>query len=167
MYPLILLYGGKMKSQGSIELKNKNLYRIDIIRDGKKTGEQLVFNLADVDLTLKYVEAYEKIDKIENNIKMQEVIISKRQDVPGKYISKNTRDLHTLYSKSFKEMREAMDKFLGKGGCQKVFGDTNYIGMYDDLFEALKPELDKMNIKMESFTNRIISKYSMGKDNVI
>ena len=64
-------------------------------------------------------------------------------------------------------MREAMDKFLGKGGCQKVFGDTNYIGMYDDLFEALKPELDKMNIKMESFTNRIISKYSMEKDNVI
>ena len=113
-------------------------------------------------------KAAEEVDKIKNNIKMQQVIISKRQDVPGKYVlSKNEQDLYNLYSNGYKNIRKAMDNFLGENGCQKVFGDTNSLEMFDDLMEMLNPEFSKMGLSIENLKNRIKSKYSDKKENVI
>lgn len=155
-------------SVSSISVKRKDIYTIKINdENGNYTGQNLEFNLGDIDLTLKLNSAIEEIDRIKNNIKMQEVIIKKRQDEPGKYLSKNEKDLHILYSNGFKDMRKAMDNFLGKDGCQKVFGDINYIEMFDDLIEMLNPEFNKMGLNMESMKKRIKNKYSNKKENVI
>lgn len=153
----------------SITVKKKNVYTIKIMdENGKYTGNKLEFKLDDVDLMLKLEKAAEEVDKIKNNIKMQQVIISKRQDVPGKYVlSKNEQDLYNLYSNSYKNIRKAMDNFLGENGCQKVFGDTNSLEMFDDLMEMLKPEFSKMGLSFENLKNRIKSKYSDKKENVI
>lgn len=155
-------------SQGSINVKKKDIYTIHINDEkGNYTGNDLEFNLADVDLGLKYNNAIEEIDKIKNHIKAQEIIINKRQDVPGKYLSKNQKELHQLYSQGYKDMRKAMDSFLGKNGCQKIFGDINYIEMFNDLTEWLKPEINKMGLGIKNIKNRIEKKYSVKKDNVI
>lgn len=153
----------------SITVKKKNVYTIKIMdENGKYTGNKLEFKLDDVDLMLKLEKAAEEVDKIKNNIKMQQVIISKRQDVPGKYVlSKNEQDLYNLYSNGYKNIRKAMDNFLGENGCQKVFGDTNSLEMFDDLMEMLKPEFSKMGLSIENLKNRIKSKYSDKKENVI
>lgn len=155
-------------SVGSINIVKKDIYTIRLNdENGVYTGKDLVFNLSDVDLILKYNNAIEEIEKIKNQIKMQEIIINKRQDVPGKYLSKNQKELHELYSQGYKDMRKAMDEFLGKDGCQKIFGDINYIEMFNDLAEWLQPEFKKMGLNMDNVKNRIISKYGNKKENVI
>lgn len=155
-------------SQGGLSIKRKDIYTIRIYDEkGNYTGNDLEFNLSDINLVLKYNNAIEEIKKIKNHIKMQEIIINKRQDVPGEFLSKNQKDLHLLYSNAYKDMRKAMDKFLGKNGCQKIFGDIDYIEMFDDLIEWLKPEFEKMGLNMENIKNRIKEKYSTKKDNVI
>ena len=63
-------------------------------------------------------------------------------------------------------MRAAFDEFLGRGGCQKIFGDTNYMTMYDDLLEAFsepqedgKSVLEHLKINAAQIKQTIISKY--------
>ena len=70
------------------------------------------------------------------------------------------------WDNAFKDMRKAMDLFLGEGGCQKIFGDQNYLEMFDDLFEELdKPQedglshLQKMKLSDEAIVQRIEDKY--------
>ena len=56
-------------------------------------------------------------------------------------------------------MRNALDCFLGDGGCQKIFGDRNYPSMINDLLEALQPHLEKLDLSYESTSERIKEKY--------
>ena len=71
------------------------------------------------------------------------------------------------YRKAFKEMRAAMDCFLGDGACQKIFGDRNYLEMFNDLFDALKPHLEKMEINSQGILERIKAKYGKKDDGVL
>ena len=60
-----------------------------------------------------------------------------------------------------------MDAFLGAGACQKIFGDRNYVEMYDDLFDQLAPHFEKMKLNSEGITARIKAKYSKKDDGVL
>ena len=73
----------------------------------------------------------------------------------------------TAYREAFKQMRAAMDVFLGEGACQKIFGDRNYIEMYDDLFKELAPHLEKMKLNTQGISDRIKEKYSPKDDGVL
>lgn len=147
----------------SFRIEKKDIYKIEV----NDKGEYIEFDLLDLNLKFKCLEALDKIEKIKKNALMQEKAINKRQDVKGKYLTKNQEDILELYRKTFKEMREAMDLFLGRGACQKIFGNRNYIEMFDDLFEQLEPHLKKIDISMESINKRIAEKYSKNKKNVI
>jgi len=147
----------------SFRIEKKDIYQIEV----NDKGEYIEFDLLDLSLKFKCLEALEKIEKIKKNALTQEKAINKRQDVKGKYLTKNQEDILELYKKTFKEMREAMDLFLGHGACQKIFGNRNYIEMFDDLFEQLEPHLKKIDISMESINKRIAEKYSKNKKNVI
>lgn len=147
----------------SLRIQKKDIYKIEV----NDKGECIEFDLLDLNLKFRCLEALDKIEKIKKNTILQEKIIKKREDVKGKYLTKNQEDILELYRKTFKEMREAMDLFLGDGACQKIFGDRNYIEMFDDLFEQLQPHLKKIDISMEDINKRIAEKYSKGKKNVI
>ena len=54
-----------------------------------------------------------------------------------------------------------------KNACQKIFGDRNYIEMFEDLFDALAPHLEKMQLNSEAINKRIIEKYTKNSKNVI
>ena len=151
-----------MKNQ--FRIKKKDIYTIEV----NDKGECIEFDLADVGLSLRCVEALEKIKKIKIDAINQEKIIKKKQDVPGKYISKNQKEILYLWKDTFKKMRQAMDLFLGEGACQKIFGDRNYIEMFDDLMEELnkpreeyngKSHMDNLNITFDGMKERIMKKY--------
>ena len=146
-----------------IRVEKKNIYTIEV----NDNGDTIEFDLEDIGLNFKLLKALKEIDRISDYMKKELYIIDKRQDVKGKYISKNEEDTLRLWDKCFKEMRNAMDLFLGNGACQKIFGDRNYIEMFDDLMDQLKPHLEKMKISYNDIKKRIENKYSNKNEKVI
>lgn len=146
-----------MEIMNTIRVKNINEYIIEVNDD----GDTISFNLEDPELMLKLDKTYQDIRRIQSHAKAQELVIKKHQDEKTDGIlSKNDKALALLAVKMFKEMREIMDGFLGENACQKIFGDRNYVTMYDDLFAQLEPHFAKMKLNAESFKKEIEKKYS-------
>ena len=147
-----------------LRVEKKNIYTIEV----NDNGDTIEFDLADIiGLKFKLLKTLNEIDRIIDYAKKEEIIINKRQDVKGKYISKNEEDILRMWNKTYKDMRNAMDMFLGKGACQKIFGDRNYITMFNDLMDELKPHLDKIGINVNSIAKDIENKYSTTEKKVI
>ena len=125
-------------------------------------GETIEFDLVDVELPFKCERAWAEVNKISKELQAQLVIINKQENTKqnGKLLTTREEKILEAYRRSFKEMRVAMDGFLGEGACQKIFGDRNYLEMYNDLFEALKPHLEKMELTSHGILERIKAKGS-------
>ena len=82
-------------------------------------------------------------------------------------LSQNEKSLAKLAVKMFQDMRKVMDNFLGENACQKIFGNRNYITMYDDLFEQLEPHFEKMKLNAELFKKQIQQKYTQDQDDIL
>lgn len=149
----------------SLRIERKDIYTIEV----NDKGETIEFDLVDVELPFKCERAIAEVGRISNDLKAQLVIIGKQQDHKqgGKLMTANEEATLSAYRKAFKEMRVAVDEFLGEGACQKIFGDRNYIEMYDDLFTALAPHLEKMKITNDGIMERIKAKYSKKDEGVL
>lgn len=155
-----------------LRIDRKGIYVIEV----NDKGETIEFDLEDIELPFKLQRAYDGVRKAQNNLKSKIVIIEKQTDKKSKnyLMTKNEEAALKAYKECFKEMRDAMDEFLGKGGCQKIFGDSNYLDMFDDLFDALEEKgedglshLDKMQISHEGMIERIKSKYNIKDSDTI
>lgn len=140
-----------------LRVAKKSLYEIEV----NDAGETIGFNIEDPSLPLRAERAYEEVNKIADRCKMEIALIHKQEDkkVKGAMLSNNGRKELEAYNKMYQDMRKAMDGFLGEGACQKIFGDTNYLTMHDELFEALKPHLEAIGLTAESFKESIKKKY--------
>ena len=149
----------------SLRIERKDIYTIEV----NDKGETIEFDLVDIELPIKSERAWAEVNKISKELQAQLVIINKQEDTKQKDKLMTTNEEKTLeaYRKAFKEMRTAMDSFLGEGACQKIFGDRNYLEMYNDLFEALKPHLEKMKITSQGIFDRIKAKYGKKDDGVL
>lgn len=151
--------------ENKLRIEKKDIYTIEV----NDNGDTIEFDLADIELPFKCERALFTIEKLrkEFNTKMQ--IISKKQDFKkkGEYMSNNEKEYLKAQREMFKGMRIAMDEFLGKGACQKIFGDRNYIEMYDDLMKELDPHLKKMELNFEGMKKRIQNKYGNANSKVI
>lgn len=149
----------------SLRIEKKDIYTIEV----NDNGDTIEFDLVNVELPFKCERAWAEVDRISKELQAQLVIINKQEDAKqkGKLMTKNEEAIITAYRKAYKEMRVAMDEFLGNGACQKIFGDRNYIEMYNDLFEALKPHLDKMSLSTQGILDRIKTKYGKSDDGVL
>lgn len=143
-----------------LRVQNKDIYRIQV----NEKGEYIEFDLADISLRAKCYEALSKLDTI-----------AKEYEEKLKSINDDEK-LTSLECQMFQDMRNAMDVFLGKGACQKIFGDRNYYEMFNDLIAELskkrpelkgKSHLDMLNLKAEQIRDRIIEKYKKNVENVI
>lgn len=147
-----------------LRIKNKNEYVIEV----NDNGDTISFNLEDPELMLKFDNALRKIKRIQNNLKADELVLRKQEDKKTDgYLSQNKRKEIELAVKAFKDMRLAMDDFLGEGACQKIFGNSNYATMYDELFEQLQPHFENMKLNAETFKEEIINKYSEDEEDAI
>lgn len=149
----------------SIRIAKKDIYTIEV----NDNGDTIEFDLVDVELPFKAEKAVTEVNKIIKDLKAKLVIINKKKDrkLDGEVMTANERSLMDAYRKAFKDMRVAMDAFLGEGACQKIFGDRNYLEMYDDLFTQLAPHFEKMKITTGGIVERIKEKYSNVDDGVL
>lgn len=144
----------------NLRVQKKDIYKIQV----NNKGEYIEFDLADISLRAK---CYDALDELEN--------IAKSFEEKYKTIETD-KELAHIEKEMFEKMRNAMDVFLGKGACQKIFGDRNYYEMFNDLIKELnkkRPELngkshmDMLELNSEKIKNRIISKYAKNSKNVI
>lgn len=149
----------------SIRIEKRDVYTLEV----NDKGETIEFDLVDIELPFKCERAISEVNRIGNELQAQLVIISKREDhqQKGKVMTANEEACMKAYKDAFKQMRVAMDVFLGEGACQKIFGDRNYLDMYDDLFKALAPHLEKMKLNTQGISERIKAKYSPKDDGVL
>lgn len=147
-----------------IRINRNNIYEIEV----NDAGEKIEFDLLDVDLPFKFQRALDGVKKAKAELEAKIAVISKKEDHKGKndIMSANELAICKARKEAYAAMRVAMDEFLGKGGCQKIFGDTNYLYMFDDLFDELERKgedglshLDRMQLTAEGVKNRIEQKY--------
>ena len=149
----------------SIRIERKDVYTIEV----NDNGDTIEFDLLDIELPFKCERALSEINRIYRELKAKLVVIEKKTDhqLDGEFMTANEKAKLDAHRTAFKEMRVAMDAFLGDGACQKIFGDRNYLEMFDDLMEALEPHFEKMKLNTEGIANRIKAKYSPKTDGVL
>ena len=131
--------------------------------DGKATGECLTFDLADIELPLRYQELIEKDKKNKENLRNQMLIIDKREDVKGKkLLSKNEEDKIRALNDFFVKEVEVYNMFLGPRGVEKLLNGRKFtwttLEEIDDIIEKqIAPHIE---INMKYITDKIKNKYA-------
>ena len=146
-----------------IKLNNDSVLRLRIqTSDGKDTGEELVFDLEDIELPLKYQELLEEDKKNKMNLKNQMIVIDKRPDVKGKkLLSKNEEDRIKALTEFFKKEVEVYNMFLGENGVQKLLNGRK-IGWttLDEIDEIIDKQIAPyLNTNMDNITKKVKEKY--------
>lgn len=149
----------------SFRIPKRDVYTIEV----NDAGETIEFDLVDISLPLRLNKAYADVDKALETLKGQIVLFEKEKENSEKagVLTKAEEKFYKNWEKAFKEMRKAMDGFLGEGGCQKIFGDRNYLEMWNDLYECLEPHIEKMGMKSNDIKQRIKEKYGKKNDGVL
>lgn len=141
----------------------------NIVKDNNGNEVCLEFDLADIDLPIKYNKCVAMINDAKKELKMQMIIIDKKQDHKGKgYLTYNEEAKVKAVKSFYKKMETAMDLFLGEGGTRKYLNGRNpYYEMFDDIGEALKPYEDKFKLTLTDMTDRIKNKYKVVESDVL
>lgn len=147
-----------------IQLGNDDDLLIMKIKDsnGNETGEELVFDLNDVEFLLRYQNMLYKISKLKEKVKNDILVINKREDVKGKKLfSKNQEDVIKAEEDFIKNMAEAYNMFLGENGVQKLLNGRKLgwtsLATIDEIIE--KQIVPKVGVTIEDVKKNIISKY--------
>ena len=156
--------------------ENKDIFRLgiidekgNIVKDEKGEEVCLEFDLADIELPLRYNRCINEVNNAKRKLKNQLVIIDKKQDHKGKQmLSANEEAKAKALQQFYKEMENAMDLFLGQGGTRKYLnGRKPYWTMFEDLSEAIEPYMDKMQLTVEDMGKRIKDKYKVEESDVL
>ena len=148
-----------MKNQ--IRIKNKNKYEIEV----NDNGDTISFNLDDPTLPLKFDDTLLKLNEVRQKLKAEELIVKKQKDEQTDGIlTKNNRRILELEVKACDEMKKIFDGFLGEGACKKIFGDANYLGMFEELIDQLGPHFTAMKLDAEHYKKAIEEKYKDDED---
>lgn len=144
----------------SIRIKKDDVYRIEV----NDNGDYIEFDLLDIELGLKCYDTATKLVEEEKlyNANVKELYEQYKND--REILLKKMHDLDLEYCT---KLRKTFDIFLGEGACQKIFGNTNRIGMFDDLFEQLIPHFEKMEINIKRIREKIKEKYKENEKDVI
>ena len=157
--------------ENTIKLDKDNILRLKIeTSDGKDTGEQLEFDLEDVNLLLKYQDMLEQDKKNKQWIKNQFIIIEKKQDHDtGKLLSANEEAKLKVLNSFFKREEEIYNMFLGENGVKKLLNGKKLgwtsLQTIDEIIEKqIAPYLD---INMKNITDKIKQKYGKKQESEI
>ena len=135
--------------------------------EGEPTGNYLEFDLEDIELPLIYQDMLDEDKKNKEWLKDRITIIEKRQDVKGKKLmSKNEEDKIKALNEFYKKEVEILDKFLGKGGVEKLLngrklGWTTLDEIDELISKQVAPYLD---LSMDSIKDKIKDRYKIAID---
>ena len=151
-----------------IRLNKSNVLRLEIeTSEGEPTGNYLEFDLEDIELPLIYQDMLDEDKKNKEWLKDRITIIEKRQDVKGKKLmSKNEEDKIKALNEFYKKEVEILDKFLGKGGVEKLLngrklGWTTLDEIDELISKQVAPYLD---LSMDSIKDKIKDRYKIAID---
>lgn len=122
-------------------------------------GDCIEIDVLDLQFPLDFQKCYEKIVKIEQSAKAQELIINKKTDKDGDIMSKNQEEYMRMMNEKYKEMRVVLDDLFGEGASQKIFGNRNWLTMYHEFFSALVPILEQAGMTATRTFDAIKEKY--------
>lgn len=136
-----------------IRIGKDNVYQIEV----NDNGDCIDIDLLDIELPVKFVNASKTL-KRETKIYNEKVEVLEKQykDNIKMYLYKRI-DLDRSYCK---KMREMIDNLFGEGTSQKVFGDKNRIGMFDEFFEKLLPILDNVQLNFDKIKENLLERYN-------
>lgn len=148
-----------------IKLKgNENLLRLKIFDENDNdTGEELVFNLEDINLLTIYEKIIKEDEKNRLNLKNKLTIIDKKQDHEGKYLlSANEEAKVKALQEFYKKETEIYNMFLGERGVEKLLNGrklswTTLAEIDDIIINTIMP---KMQENAEDIKKKIMEKYS-------
>lgn len=141
----------------SIRVKSATLYEIEV----NCKGDTISFDPNDITLTSRLMKAFDKIDRLTADYEAKALEIDARPDEPlNEFVTRNQYDGVNLINDMYTEARAALDGFLGVGACQKIFGDANYLTMFDDLKEQLEPHFKAIGISAAKLREGAVAKYA-------
>lgn len=141
----------------SIRVHSSTEYVIEV----NDNGDTIVFDPGDPDFANKIIKAYERVQALHEEFEKRQEEINRQPDEPlNDLFTKNQYELIQLTKEFYKKAREAMDGFLGEGGCQKIFGDKNWITMFDDLAEQMEPHFKAMNVNLHNLYSKAVQKHA-------
>lgn len=152
-----------------VQLNESDVLRLKIrTKDGKETGEELVFDLEDIELPLIYQDMLEGLKKNVKNLQNQLLIIDKRQDVQGKKLmSKNEEDKIKAFNSFYKEQERLYNMFLGENGVKKLLNGRKLgwtsLQEIDEIIE--KQIMPYIEIDMDNISKKIKEKYKADTQN--
>ncbi len=142
-----------------LRVEKDNVYKIEV----NDKGECIEFDLLDIELPIKLINASEELKKQKKFYKEKIEKLKNENLNPAEDMLKQ----YEIDKEFCQTMRDVLDSFLGENACQKIFGDTNRIGMFDDFFAQLEPHLDKIIINVEQIKKDLIEKYKPMLENKI
>lgn len=150
-------------TDNTIKLNKSNELRLKIKTDeGEYTGEELVFDMEDIELPLKYQELIEKDKKNKEALRNLFLIIDKREDVKGKkLLSKNEEDKIKAINEFFKKEIDVYNMFLGERGVEKLLNGRK-IGWttLQEIDEIIEKQIAPyLQTNMDDITKKVKEKY--------
>lgn len=146
-----------------IQLNKDNVLRLKIKdSDGNDTGNELVFDLEDAELLLRYQELIEQDKKNRVWLNNQFLIIDKKEDHRGKkLLSSNEEAQIRVVNEFFKKEKDVLDIFLGEGGVDKLLngrklGWTSLREISNIIQEQIAPYFEKT---MDNITKKVKDVY--------
>lgn len=130
--------------------------------DGEYTGNDLIFDLEDIELPLRYQELAEKDKKNKEWLRNQFAIINKKEDHKGnKLMSANEEAQFKALESFFKKEEEIYNMFLGENGVKKLLNGKKLGWTSLENIDKLIEEqiLPYININWGNIENKIKNKY--------
>lgn len=142
----------------SIRVKSENEYIIEV----NDAGDTISLDISDLSLPDKLLNTLQTLDQLTETYEKESQRIRELPDSPGlnPYLSMKDEAQIELTREYFVKARQALDIFLGAGACQKIFGDRNFVSMFDSLLEQLQPHFKEMGLQLDAYKKRIAEKYA-------
>ena len=173
-------------ANSQIRIAKKNLYTIDLKDENDNVFHTLTFHLGDANLPMKLLQLYDdairelkKLEETEESLK-KEILAEGNTEVPDienitaeeiqkkePELSPATRKFFYAEAEGYNRLRVILDKLLGEGTCDIVFGDYNDKEEFTDFLNALTPEFEKMGVRISNIQKNLYSKYAPKNNQVI
>lgn len=148
---------------GKLRVKSSTNYVIEV----NDEGETIEFDLADIGLQAKFIECFDKVETLTQEFAPKEKeciekILKEREGMTEEeqvLYTETEKEYIALQQQYYKDCRDSVDIFIGKGGCDKIFGTSNYPTMFFDLFEQLEPHFKKMGLSNKKMQEKLYQKY--------
>lgn len=147
----------------NINIESSETVKVEI----NDTGKYIELNPLDIEFPLKVEKTSNELNRMLNKLEQDIKLIDKKTDVKDGLMSRNTKEKILKYREYNVECGKVIDELFGQGTVKAAFGDKNYIGMYNDLFDSLTPILKEVYGNPDNTIASLKKKYSKQDSDIL